>query len=69
MVFNIKAENKDDHAKNFSFMLNKENQWQLTPAYDLTRSAGINEEHTTSIQGKVKTSQMMISISLLLNLI
>ena len=54
MVFNIKAENKDDHAKNFSFMLNKENQWQLTPAYDLTRSAGINGEHTTSILGKGK---------------
>lgn len=54
MIFNIKAENKDDHAKNFSFMLNKENQWQLTPAYDLTQSTGINGEHTTSILGKGK---------------
>lgn len=54
MVFNVKAGNKDDHAKNFSFMLNKENQWQLTPAYDLTQSSGINGEHTTSILGKGK---------------
>ncbi|MBL4826463.1 MAG: type II toxin-antitoxin system HipA family toxin [Spongiibacteraceae bacterium] len=38
MVFNIVARNHDDHSKNFAFMLNSNNQWQLSPAYDLAYS-------------------------------
>jgi len=38
--FNLFAHNRDDHAKNFSFLLNKDNQWKLSPAYDLTFSYG-----------------------------
>ena len=34
MVFNVKSGNKDDHSKNFSFLLNEKNQWLLAPAYD-----------------------------------
>ena len=34
MVFNIFTYNKDDHAKNFSFIL-KDKQWKVSPAYDL----------------------------------
>ena len=37
LVFNIVARNHDDHSKNFAFML-ADNQWQLTPAYDLAYS-------------------------------
>jgi serine/threonine-protein kinase HipA len=49
MVFNILTENKDDHAKNFSFIC-KEGVWSLAPAYDLTRcSSGYNGEHATSV--------------------
>ncbi len=49
MVFNVLTDNKDDHAKNFSFIC-RENTWQLAPAYDLTRSAqGYNGEHATSV--------------------
>jgi len=49
MVFNILTENKDDHAKNFSFICN-EGVWSLAPAYDLTRcSNGYNGEHATSV--------------------
>jgi serine/threonine-protein kinase HipA len=35
MVFNILATNYDDHTKNFSFILKKDMQWRLAPAYDL----------------------------------
>jgi len=35
MVFNVLATNYDDHTKNFSFMLKKDENWQLAPAYDL----------------------------------
>ncbi len=38
MVFNIVARNHDDHSKNFGFLLDDQNQWQLSPAYDLAFS-------------------------------
>ncbi|XPF95737.1 type II toxin-antitoxin system HipA family toxin [Colwellia sp. RE-S-Sl-9] len=38
MVFNVVARNHDDHAKNFGFTLDKNNKWQLAPAYDLAYS-------------------------------
>ncbi|MCI2283778.1 HipA domain-containing protein [Colwellia sp. MSW7] len=38
MVFNVVARNHDDHAKNFAFILNNDNSWQLAPAYDLAYS-------------------------------
>ena len=52
MIFNIKSGNKDDHSKNFSFLLNEKHQWRLAPAYDLTASAGINGEQTCMVNGK-----------------
>ena len=52
MIFNVKSGNKDDHSKNFSFLLNANYQWQLAPAYDLTPSAGINGEQTCMVNGK-----------------
>lgn len=52
MIFNVKAGNKDDHSKNFSFMLNEHNNWKMTPAYDLTPSEGINGEQTAMVNGK-----------------
>lgn len=49
MVFNIVCENKDDHAKNFSFLC-EHGQWSLAPAYDITYSPdGTRGEHATSV--------------------
>lgn len=49
MVFNVLTDNKDDHAKNFSFIC-IEGVWTLAPAYDLTLcSGGYNGEHATSV--------------------
>lgn len=50
MVFNVLAHNKDDHAKNFSF-IRLASGWELSPAYDLTFSYGMGDEHTTAISG------------------
>ncbi len=36
MVFNVMAQNCDDHVKNISFLMDREGQWSLSPAYDLT---------------------------------
>lgn len=51
MVFNIFTDNKDDHAKNFSFICRK-GRWSLAPAYDLTPvPEGYHGEHATSVNG------------------
>jgi len=50
MVFNVLTGNKDDHAKNFSFLY-KSSGWQLAPAYDLVPSLGFGGNHTTTIAG------------------
>ncbi len=52
MVFNIRNGNRDDHSKNFSFLLTPDRKWRLAPAYDLTPSVGINGEHTAMVNGK-----------------
>lgn len=56
MIFNYLTDNKDDHCKNFSFMVLRQPKgkwrWQLAPAYDLTFSPeGYNGEHATSVNG------------------
>jgi serine/threonine-protein kinase HipA len=52
MVFNILTENKDDHAKNFSFIC-RDGKWSLSPAYDLTYSSeGYHGEHATSLNNR-----------------
>ena len=51
MVFNIMIKNRDDHARNFSFLL-KNGVWKLSPAYDLLPSGGFNGFHTTTIAGQ-----------------
>ena len=48
MVFNIEIDNRDDHAKNFSFQL-VNGKWKLSPAYDILPSEGFNGFHTTTI--------------------
>jgi len=50
MCFNVFAKNRDDHAKNFSFLY-KNDKWQVSPAYDLTFSEGMNGEHATMVNG------------------
>ena len=50
MVFNVAIKNRDDHAKNFSFQFIN-NQWKLSPAYDLIPSSGFNGFHTTTVNG------------------
>ncbi len=53
MVFNMYGHNRDDHVKNFTFILNDDTgQWSLAPAYDLTFSSGPGGEHTTTIHGE-----------------
>jgi serine/threonine-protein kinase HipA len=53
-VFNVFSHNRDDHSKNFSFLMDKNGSWSVSPAYDLTFSSGPVGEHTTMIMGEGK---------------
>ena len=56
MLFNVIARNQDDHVKNFSFLMNKDGNWQISPAYDLCFSYSPGgtwtNAHQSSINGK-----------------
>lgn len=61
-AFNVLAHNRDDHAKQFSFLLPRNQDWSLAPAYDLTYSSGPGGEHSTSVLGSeknIKTDTLM----------
>lgn len=51
-VFNVMAYNRDDHAKNFSFLMNEFGEWKLSPGYDLTFSNGPGGEQSTMVMGE-----------------
>ena len=52
MVFNVLARNRDDHAKNHAFQMRRTGEWGVTPAYDLTYSAGPGGQHSLAIAGE-----------------
>lgn len=56
MVFNVIARNQDDHTKNISFLMDKQGQWRLSPAYDMSwaynPSGGWTNQHQMSVNGK-----------------
>ena len=56
MLFNVVARNHDDHVKNFSFLMNKNGKWQISPAYDIcfsySQGGTWTNVHQSSINGK-----------------
>jgi serine/threonine-protein kinase HipA len=54
-VFNVLSHNRDDHSKNFSFLMDNQGNWTVSPAYDLTFSSGPSGEHSTMIMGEGKS--------------
>jgi serine/threonine-protein kinase HipA len=54
-AFNVMGVNRDDHAKNFSFLLPENGGWQLAPAYDVTHAnwgASWTQSQQMSVNGK-----------------
>ncbi len=59
MCFNVFAHNRDDHAKNFSWIYDaRQDCWHPSPAYDLTWSTTYFGEHTTTVDGNGKNPGM-----------
>jgi len=57
-VFNVLTHNRDDHAKNFSFLMDENGSWHVSPSYDLTFSSGPAGEHCTVIMGEGKNPNL-----------
>lgn len=53
-TFNVLAHNRDDHSKNFSFLMDKNGNWKFAPAYDLTFANSSFGFHSTTVAGESK---------------
>ena len=53
-AFNLFSHNRDDHSKNFSFLMNESGKWKFAPVYDLTFSTSSFGSHSTSFAGEYK---------------
>lgn len=55
-VFNIVARNQDDHVKNVAFLMNRDGEWRLSPAFDISYSynpaGNWTSQHQMSLGGK-----------------
>ena len=52
VALNVFAHNRDDHLKNFGFLMDANGVWKLAPFYDFTYAEGPNGWHTLSIAGE-----------------
>jgi serine/threonine-protein kinase HipA len=52
VVFNVVFNNRDDHPKNFAWIMSASGQWQLAPAYDVTFCEGPGGYHQMDVMGE-----------------
>jgi len=53
-AYNVYSHNRDDHSKNFSFLMNANGEWKFATAYDLTISYSGYGFHSIMIAGESK---------------
>ncbi|MBP0712017.1 type II toxin-antitoxin system HipA family toxin [Burkholderia sola] len=51
-VFNVAFNNRDDHPKNFAYVMSRSGQWTLAPAYDVTFCEGPGGYHQMDVMGE-----------------
>lgn len=55
-VFNVIARNHDDHVKNIAYLMTKQGEWRLSPAFDIAYSynpsGAWTSRHQMSVNGK-----------------
>ncbi|MCE9680070.1 type II toxin-antitoxin system HipA family toxin [Shewanella sp. AS1] len=61
-LFNFIMVNQDDHSKNFAFLADDDDQWKLSPFYDIVYSPSPYKEHMTSFHGNGRTPKQALSI-------
>jgi serine/threonine-protein kinase HipA len=52
VVFNVVFNNRDDHPKNFAYLMSARGEWQLAPAYDVTYCEGPGGYHQMDVTGE-----------------
>ena len=52
VALNVFGHNRDDHLKNFGYLMDGAGRWSLAPFYDFTRANGPNGWHTLSVSGE-----------------
>lgn len=64
VVFNVVFNNRDDHPKNFAYIMSSTGQWSLAPAYDVTFCEGPGGYHQMDVMGEalVISRQAMVSL-------
>jgi serine/threonine-protein kinase HipA len=61
-VFNVAFNNRDDHPKNFAYLMSAKGQWTLAPAFDVTFCNGPAGYHQMDVMGeplKINRKQMI----------
>lgn len=66
MVFNVMARNQDDHVKNISFLMDKQGNWSLSPAYDITFAYNPNGQWTSRHQMTINAKDKDLTLNDLL---
>ncbi|MGN7980442.1 type II toxin-antitoxin system HipA family toxin [Burkholderia sp. 22313] len=51
-VFNVAFNNRDDHPKNFAYVMSRSGEWKLAPAYDVTFCEGPGGYHQMDVMGE-----------------
>lgn len=55
-IFNVVGRNQDDHVKNIAFLMNRQGEWRLSPAFDLSYAwnpfGNWTSQHQMSVNGK-----------------
>ncbi|MDE9717376.1 HipA domain-containing protein [Citrobacter cronae] len=52
VVFNVAFNNRDDHPKNFAYLMSADGNWTLAPAYDVTWCEGPGGYHQMDVLGE-----------------
>jgi serine/threonine-protein kinase HipA len=61
-VFNVAFNNRDDHPKNFAYIMSQDGRWRLSPAYDVTFCEGPGGYHQMDVMGEalsISRTQML----------
>lgn len=52
VVFNVIFNNRDDHPKNFAYIMSSSGEWALAPAFDVTYCDGPGGYHQMDVMGE-----------------
>lgn len=52
VLFNVIFNNRDDHPKNFAYLMAENGQWALAPAFDVTFNEGPGGYHQMDVMGE-----------------